>query len=346
MRLQQARDYLPTIASFCSTLGFTGGEPFLHYRDIAVLIRDAKTLGLKTHIVTGAGWVKKEAQTRTRIELLVEAGLDGLNISWDQYHEAFSKPEQAVMLARIAAEAGLDVIVRAVVSATRTKEEESARFTGLPVDLMATRIVRLGRAASLSASHFTVHDKPPAENCDVVLSPVIEPDGSVYACCGPAKYGGRPSPLLLGDAKTEPLDDILARGLKDPVLDIIYNLGPYGLLQLLKDHPVGRERFKARSAYTGICELCLDITGDPALVSALRERLKDKDVQRLVAASHLWRENTNGVARDAVPTRQRHNTRLASPPVDADKGRESVGATMSSSDGASVVEADLCRRPL
>jgi Radical SAM superfamily/4Fe-4S single cluster domain len=289
MRLRQARNYLQAIAGFSSALCFTGGEPFLYYRQMAVLIREAKTLGLETHIVTGAGWVREEDQTRSRIKLLVDAGLDGLNISWDQYHEAFSTPERAVMLARIAIESGLDVKVRAVTSATRGIEEDQAIFAGLSVELQATQIVRLGRAASLPATHFMFSDKPPKGSCGVVFSPVVEPDGSVYACCGPSKYGRKPSPLFLGDATAEPLEDILARGLKDPILEIIYNLGPYGLHQLLKDHPFGRERFKARSVYTGICELCLDITNDPELVSALRERLLDKDAQRLLAVSALWR---------------------------------------------------------
>ena len=170
--------------------------------------------------------------------------------------------------------------VRAVESATRAKEEDQAIFAGLSVELKTTQIVRLGRAASLPVSHFTVSDEPPAGSCGVVYSPVVEPDGSVYACCGPAKYGRKPSPLFLGDATAEPLEDILARGLKDPILEIIYNLGPYGLLQLLKGHPIGRKRFKARAAYTGVCERCLDITSDPVLMAALRERLLDKDAQR------------------------------------------------------------------
>lgn len=291
MRLWQARDYLQAVAGFSSALGITGGEPFLYYREIAVLIREAKTLGLQTHLVTGAGWVRGEAQVRSRVEALADAGLDGLNISWDQYHEAFSTPDRAVMLARIAAESGLEVKVRTVTSATRAKDADHAIFAGLSVDLKATQIVRLGRAASLPPSHFMFSDEPPKGSCGVVFSPVIEPDGSVYACCGPAKYGRKPSPLFLGNASAEPLEDILARGLTDPILEIIYNLGPYGLHQLLKGHPFGRERFKARSAYTGICELCLDITNDPELVSALRERLLDKDAQRLVAMSALWRKN-------------------------------------------------------
>lgn len=290
MRLQHARTYVQSIARFGSMLCFTGGEPFLYHREIATLIGEARSFGLETSIVTGAGWVRSEGRTRARIAEMVEAGLNDLCISWDQYHEAFSNRERAVMLARIATEAGLSVKVRSVISATRSSEEDHLAFAGLPVELQTNQIVQLGRATSLPASHFMISDEPPKGVCSVVFSPIVEPDGLVYACCGPSHYGRKPSPLFLGDAAAEPLADILERGLNDPLLEIIYNLGPFGLYHLLMDDPVGREQFAKRSTYTGICELCLDITGNPELVKVLRERLSGRDAQRLVLASALWRK--------------------------------------------------------
>ncbi len=290
MRLQHARTYVQAIARFGSMLCFTGGEPFLYHREVATLIGEAKSFGLETSIVTGAGWVRGESRTRARIAEMVEAGLNDLCISWDQYHEAFSNRERAVMLARIATEAGLSVKVRSVISATRSSEEDHQAFAGLPVELQTNQLVQLGRAESLPASHFLFSDEPPKGVCSVVFSPIVEPDGKVYACCGPSHYSRKPSPLFLGDAAVEPLDDILQRGLNDPILEIIYNLGPYGLYHLLMDEPIGRERFEKRQTYSGICELCLDITGNPELVQVLRERLSGKDAQRLVLASALWRK--------------------------------------------------------
>ncbi|MGD9657149.1 MAG: radical SAM/SPASM domain-containing protein [Methylocystis sp.] len=290
MRFQHARTYVQSIARFGSMLCFTGGEPFLYHREISELIAEAKSLGMETSVVTGAGWVRGEGRARSRIAAMVEAGLNDLCISWDQYHEAFSNRERAVMLARIAVDAGLNVKVRSVISATRSCEADHQAFAGLPVELQTNQLVQLGRAASLPESHFMLSDEPPKGVCSVVFSPVIEPDGSVYACCGPAHYGRKPSPLFLGNASAEPLADILERGLNDPILEIIYNLGPYGLYHLLMDHPVGRERLETRPTYTGICELCLDITGNPELVKVLRERLSGKDAQRLVLASALWRK--------------------------------------------------------
>jgi hypothetical protein len=124
--------------------------------------------------------------------------------------------------------------------------------------------------------------------CDAAYSPLIEPDGNVFACCGPAHFCRRPSPLFLGNAKKEPLQTILSRGLNDPILKVISSLGPYGLYLLLKNHPIAAQ-FRARSEYSGFCELCLDITNEPELVSAIRERLLDIDVDALVALAQRRR---------------------------------------------------------
>lgn len=288
MRLQQASDYLRVIPRFCSQVCFTGGEPLLYHREIVELTHQAKALGLKVSLVTGAGWVRGEAAARSKLAELVDAGLGSLCISWDQYHEEFSPRERAVALARVATELGLDVEVRTIISANRPKDEFQAVFKDIPVRLQAYPGIALGRAASLPATHFNIADELPTAVCSVVLSPVVEPDGSVYACCGPSHYCQRPSPLMLGHTSAEPLEDILARAVKDPVLEIILNLGPHGLFLLLKDHPVGRARFRARSGYSGMCELCLDITNDPELVDAVRERLADADARRLMVASRLW----------------------------------------------------------
>jgi hypothetical protein len=292
MQFEKALDYIRVIPDFGSKLCFTGGEPLLYYRDITKLIREAKSLRLQIALVTGAGWVRNEVQTRSRIEGLVSAGLETLCISWDQYHEAFSTPNRAVLLARIAIESGLKVSVRTITPANGTKAKYQEKFAHLPIKLHEHPAIKLGRASSLPASDFEFVDEPPGGACNVIYSPVVEPDGNVYACCGPSHFCKKPSPFFLGNTNDKSLKDILAQGLKDPLLEIIYNVGPLGLYNLLKDHPLGRERFRPRSAYTHFCELCLDITDDPAFVNAIRERLSDVDGQRMAAVSRLWRQNS------------------------------------------------------
>jgi len=299
MSFAQAVSYIEAIPQFGKKLCFTGGEPFLYHRDVVKLIRIAKSLGLKISLVTGAGWVRTEAQVRSRVKTAATAGLSTLSISWDQYHEVYCSSDRPVLLARVAIEAGLEVIVRSVIPANSATVDYHRQFAGLPVKLEQQGIVKLGRASALPRSHFTITNDLPGGPCHIVYSPVIEPDGNVYACCGPSHFAKESSPLLLGNAKTEPLADILNRGLKDPILEIIHNIGPIGLYQLLKDHPASGNSFKPRLAYTHACELCLDITNNPQLITAIRERLNDREAQRLVAISRLWRRNSYGAERHA-----------------------------------------------
>ena len=291
---EQASRYLRAIAQFTRSTCFTGGEPLLYHREIVELIGQAKALGLKVSLVTGAGWVKDEATTWRKVRELAEAGLDAMMISWDAYHEEFLPRERAVMLARLAVKAGLPVHVRTILPANGQVDGYETAFAGLPIKFEIGRTLRLGRASSLPPETFQCTETPPTGACGLVLQPVIETDGTVYACCGPSLSSHPTSPLVLGNAEAEPLEAILERAAQDPVLEVISTLGPYGLYRLLQDHPTGRERFRPRSQYTSICDLCLDITNLPELVSAVRERLQEPDVQALFAARRIGGERGLG----------------------------------------------------
>lgn len=283
MRPEQARRYLEALPGFTRSACFTGGEPLLFHDEIVELTGLAKSLGLQVSLVTGAGWVVDEATARRKVRELAEAGLDDLLISWDSYHEEFLARDKAVSLARLALAEGLGVGVRAVLPAGAEADGYRRAFAELPVELEVGRVLRLGHAESLPEETFSWCEAPPRGVCGLVLRPVVEPDGTVYACCGPSLYSARASPLVLGDAEAEALEGILERAARDPVLEVISLLGPYGLYLLVKDHPEARGRFKERSRYTGICDLCLDITDSPQLVEAVRERIREPKVQALLA---------------------------------------------------------------
>lgn len=280
----QARRYIEALSRFTRSTCFTGGEPLLFHRDIVELTGFAKDLDLKVSLVTGAGWVTDEATTKRRVEELAAAGLDKMMISWDSYHEEFLERERPLMLARSALEAGLAVTIRTVRSAGEDPGGRQAAFRDLPVEFEVGRILKLGFARNLPDEEFSWCDSPPKGACGLVLSPVIEPDGWVYACCGPSLGSRKSSPLVLGNAEAEPLGDILERAARDPILEVISLLGPYGLSLLLKDHPAGSNLSKARDRYSGICDLCLDITDSPDSVAAIRERIGEPDFQALLAA--------------------------------------------------------------
>jgi hypothetical protein len=286
MRLEQARRYLPAVRRFSPHLSFTGGEPLLFHRDVVTLTAEARALGLGVSVVTGAGWVKNAAMARRRVEELAAAGIGHLVISWDPYHEEFAPRENALAVARAACAAGIDVEVRSAVAPGADLEAYQAPFRHLPLRFDFTWPTKLGTARHLGDGDFHWSEDPPKGVCSAVLRAVVEPEGMVYACCGPGHFTRRPSPLALGNAEEEPLEDILARAVDDPILAAISTIGPHGLYRLLQ----GRDgaAVAGRRRYSSICELCLDLNGSPATVAALRARLEEQDAQILLAAAAMW----------------------------------------------------------
>jgi hypothetical protein len=109
----------------------------------------------------------------------------------------------------------------------------------------------------------------------------------VYACCGPSRSSRRSSPLVLGNVLGESLSAILDRGRRDPVLEALNRVGPYGVHQLLLRDPRLAGALRQRPAYTGMCELCLDLCNSPQAIEALRARLTEQDALALVGAARL-----------------------------------------------------------
>jgi MoaA/NifB/PqqE/SkfB family radical SAM enzyme len=289
MTTQMASDLIDQIPEFCDSVCFTGGEPLLYYNEILPLIRQARSLGLRTSLVTGAGWVStsKPEIAKARMRGLKEAGLQTLCVSWDVYHEEYSRPENAQLLIEEAKAVGIPVTVRGVVSADGAKAEIEDKLVSIQVNYEKIPVIRLGHAEGLPEEHFVFTPTISRGGCSTVLTPVIEPDGHVYACCGPSRGSDRSSPLVLGNVFDEPLESILARAQEDPILEAIERIGPYGLFQLVKDSPGLRDILPKRAAYTGICELCLDLCNIPEVVQRLRERLSDRDAKALVAAARM-----------------------------------------------------------
>ncbi|MBX6359739.1 radical SAM protein [Pseudacidobacterium ailaaui] len=290
MKKEVAEGYLRVIPKYSDTVCFTGGEPFLYFNEVLDLVRQAKALGLKITMVSGAGWVRvdKAEIARERVSLLKEAGLNSLCISWDEYHEAGAPREQPLLLASLANECGLQVLVRSVIPATCNYQEQEKVFAGIPIHYQPVKLIQLGAAKKLPKEQFYQYDGLPRGRCSVVYSPAIEPDGNVYACCGPGRFSLPSSPLILGNTNREDLDTIFARATADPIFEALALVGPYGLHEILKDTPAMKDHFHPRRQYSSICDLCIDICDTPELVATLHERMNEADSKALLVAARLW----------------------------------------------------------
>lgn len=285
MRYEEARKHLVGIAAHCRSVSFTGGEPLLYASEIADLVRAASALGLRTNVVTGAGWIHAARSVPAVVRRLADAGLKRMTISWDEFHAEQTPVENALELARAAKSESIEVRLNVAVAKEAEATRLAADLAPLGVEVTALPLLRLGSAVELPPHRFQRLVTPPAGACRVVLKPLVDVDGTVYACSGPSLHSRRPSPLVLGDANAEPLADVLERARHDPLLEAISLVGPGGLYRLLEE-----DAPPARDAYFGVCELCLQITDLPEVVAALRRRLSRAEAKRLLTAARLWRD--------------------------------------------------------
>jgi organic radical activating enzyme len=198
MTPEQAASYIRVAPRYSKQFCFTGGEPLLYYNEILPLLRLAKELGLLVSLVTGSGWVSlaKPEIARERIRGLKEAGLDTLLMSWDDYHEEFCPPEQVELLIGLCKEYGLPHYVRGVMSQLGPNPRIEQKLVNIDVTYQKIEVLRLGSAATLPEDHFKFTSQISPGGCGTVFQPVVEPNGMVYACCGPSRHS---APVSRGD---------------------------------------------------------------------------------------------------------------------------------------------------
>ncbi|MBN2227720.1 MAG: hypothetical protein JW763_10185 [candidate division Zixibacteria bacterium] len=86
---------------------FEGGEAFMYYPVMLEGMRAAKKAGFKTGVVTNCYWATSENDAALWLGPLVQAGIDDLSMSDDEFHHGDTQITPAKMAATAAARLGL-----------------------------------------------------------------------------------------------------------------------------------------------------------------------------------------------------------------------------------------------
>jgi hypothetical protein len=103
---------------------FTGGENFVHRDELLQLVRDCAALRLKTEIISNAYWASSEDAARRMLRPFVDAGLDSLRISLDEYHLPFIPAARVHIALRAMSELGLLRQITCVVPHRATRHRQ------------------------------------------------------------------------------------------------------------------------------------------------------------------------------------------------------------------------------
>ncbi|MEW6448953.1 MAG: radical SAM protein [Bacillota bacterium] len=179
------------------TVVFTGGEPTLYPDVLEAGIRLAHNMGFVTRLVTNAWWAKTPEQADHFLQNIRAAGLDELNVSYDDFHlpylERFGGEQNVLNAVQAATELGMTVLVGTVlhpgarINSSYLRQTFQDARVQKGVKFLEDFVFPLGRARQKLPAHFFISDPGTIEHgaCgDAGQTLAILPDGNVLFCCG------------------------------------------------------------------------------------------------------------------------------------------------------------------
>ncbi|MFC4247604.1 radical SAM/SPASM domain-containing protein [Natribaculum luteum] len=243
---------------------FTGGEVTLHFDKLLDAISQASECGYRTRIVTNAWWAHDIERARETIDRLVDAGLDEINTSYDDFHTDYAPPDNIVNFVEASLESDIEqTSVAMIIGDTNPRYDAEAmvklleRRLGTHPDaysdeltVLEDTVSPLGRGAQIDVSELTARNDVDSGCSDVISTISVHPDGTVKACCGHAQW--YVPDLTLGSLDEQSLPDIVQRSQENLLYWLVHNVGPQQLL----------ERIGVEGDYSGICHACNDLLGE------------------------------------------------------------------------------------
>lgn len=267
--LDDGVEFLGQLRATDRVVHIAGGEALMYFGEVLAICRAADRVGAAPHFIeTNASWCVSDAVTRTRLLELRDAGVRGVLLSADPYHQRFVPPAYRERAYRLAA----DVFGTRNVAAPELSTEALSEFRSIARD--PARLAQyardnppllVGRAGEALAGAFPdrplddlVGDtlwhgpSPGTRGCASELDPEtmwevhIDPYGNVQTCCG----------IVLGSARVTPLPDLMRSGFAACALARLAAAeGPFGLLALAEQHGYARRP----EGYKQKCHLCWEV---------------------------------------------------------------------------------------
>jgi hypothetical protein len=269
----------------CKSICITGGEPFVYFQRLLRVVEGSRSHGLRATVFTSAHWATSDEIAALRLQQLADAGLTGIAVSSDEYHQESIPLANVARVLRASKERGIAPRLslthaprgRSATQLKRDLRRELGHHALDGVQIEAGGVVEVGRACGLA------HCGPlPAEQPKLVcnaLGPVIQRDGSVASCCRAPLP--RSSPLVIGDLNAEGFDTVYQRFQSHPIIPFIQTWGLIEMLERLIEEGLAAELAGYRNARgEQICRLCKAILSERAHVSFFAELFHDPDVRR------------------------------------------------------------------
>ncbi|MEZ4298033.1 MAG: SPASM domain-containing protein [Polyangiaceae bacterium] len=251
----------------------TGGEAFLAFESVVHLLRHARAAGfLDLTTTTNASWARSISEARRVCRRAREAGLTGMEISWDHWHSPYVQPEAVSNCLLACADAGIESNLRVLSSKSHSLEEAISCLDPKALEA-ATRIscgpvFPTGRAAKEVDRADVYTQGTLADSCHSVLNLTVNARGDVFPCCAGID---QTDSFVFGNVRRASILDIADAMNRSPMLRTIVFGGIGALVPVLESAGI-----QLGADHSSICHLCWSIFSSPEKVEVIRAHFEDR----------------------------------------------------------------------
>ena len=266
-------------AKLVSYISITGGEPFFDTDRLLEIATYANNAECLFDLVTNGLWYRRLSSKDAARELLIKLrklGLDSITFSYDDYHRPALSRREIESLVDIAISAGIPVAIKSCGSVAREntrKLKRKYRRLGVPLVTETFSLENTGTGKRLPPD-LVARRLPTA--CELLATPVILPDGTLYACCSAQMLEAKNDWLKRGNVKKGGLARLLKDAENDFRLIAAAALGPGGFARILG--------IKPKENQTG-CDFCMMV---------LNNRTYRQELERMLSRGKKLRKEVIG----------------------------------------------------
>jgi MoaA/NifB/PqqE/SkfB family radical SAM enzyme len=253
----------------------SGGEAFLNFDDCVGLLQLARSYGFtELSCTTNAFWSRTRDCALSSAVRLRAAGVTNIEVSWDEWHAPFIRPEAINNCLIACSEVGIETTLRILSSRRHSLEKALAALSPEAIDsvwrITCGPVFPSGRAGrELDREDFYRFSGDVGGSCHSYLNLTVNQRGDVFPCCA----GMDQTDLYrFGNIREESIASIAAAMNRSYMLRTIVFQG-IGALDLIL-RAVGIE---LNSEYANICHKCWSVFSDEYAVRAIVAHFREME---------------------------------------------------------------------
>lgn len=272
-----------------SRFHLAGGESFLYPDECLIFFREARNTGFEDITATTNGfWGKSQKKSRDLAEKMREAGLNGIEISWDFWHKQFIDAKTISNCIESCFNSEININLRILTTKSHSIEEA---ILSLPPETLefVSRITSgpvfpSGRAETmLDPNEFFNSNIKLNGGCHRVLNLAINSVGNVYPCCAGLDMT---SNIIFGNVNNENLELIAQRINNDPLIRRLVFTGIHSFIPILQT-----AGYEIQNINNNSCKLCRMIFSDYKYSQVIRNYFETRKREALIRLVNKLEEN-------------------------------------------------------